>query len=121
MIRFFMNRRTKFRWLLPQSSSEAAELLANELRISRLLAQCLINRGFRDGETVSRFLQPRLKDLSDPFLLPDMRVATDRLLAAREKGERLVIFGDYDVDGVTATAVLAETLGALGWNVKYYL
>ncbi|HEU0009990.1 MAG TPA: single-stranded-DNA-specific exonuclease RecJ, partial [Verrucomicrobiae bacterium] len=61
------------------------------------------------------------KDLADPFLLPNMRAAVERLFAARERGERLVIFGDYDVDGVTSTALLSEVLSALGWKADYYL
>jgi single-stranded-DNA-specific exonuclease len=67
------------------------------------------------------FLQPRLKNLADPFLLPDMAAAVDRLWRARERGEPLVIFGDYDVDGVTSTALLLEVLRPLGWQVNFYL
>jgi single-stranded-DNA-specific exonuclease len=111
----------KFRWSMPESPSDAVSPLAGALRITPLLAQCLVNRGLGDCKTISRFLQPRLKDLADPFLLAGMAAAVERLLAARERGESLVIFGDYDVDGVTATALLMETLGELGWKVKYYL
>jgi single-stranded-DNA-specific exonuclease len=110
----------KFRWSLPQTLSQPLAPLAEALRISPLLAQCLANRGLCDGETICRYLQPRLRDLGDPFLLPGMTAAVERLLAARQSGESLVIFGDYDVDGVTATALLMETLGGLGWSVKYY-
>jgi single-stranded-DNA-specific exonuclease len=74
-----------------------------------------------EPEVSARFLQPRLKDLADPFLIPNMAAAVDRLLAARQRHELLVIFGDYDVDGVTSTALLTETLGALGWRVEHYL
>lgn len=114
-------RRMKFRWSLAQASPEIVRPLAEALRVSPLLAQCLIHRGLGEFETISRFLEPRLKDLANPCLLPNMQVAVERLLAARQKGELLVIFGDYDVDGVTATALLTEVLGGLGWNVKYYL
>jgi single-stranded-DNA-specific exonuclease len=62
-----------------------------------------------------------LKHLSDPFLLPNMSTAVERLFLARNRNENLVIFGDYDVDGVTSTALLAETLRGLGWRVNYYL
>ena len=67
------------------------------------------------------FLDPRLKNLADPFLIPNMASAVDRLLKAREQNESIVIFGDYDVDGVTSTALLTEVLRALGWRVDFYL
>jgi len=111
----------KYRWLIAPAQPALAEFLARELRISPLLAQCLLNRGLSEPEPITRFLQPRLKDLSDPFLLPNMRAAVDRLFVAREHGERLVIFGDYDVDGVTSAALLTEVFGALGWKADYYL
>jgi single-stranded-DNA-specific exonuclease len=112
----------KFRWLLPQAATNgAAASLAEALGVSPLLAQCLVNRGVAGPDAAARFLRPRLKDLADPLLLPNMAAAVKRLLRARERREALVIFGDYDVDGVTATALLLETLRALGWNVNYYL
>ena len=111
----------KYRWSVAPAQPDRAGFLAKELRISTLLAQCLLNRGLSEPEPITRFLQPRLKDLTDPFLLPNMRVAVDRLVRARAGGERVVLFGDYDVDGVTATALLTEVLSALGWTVDHYL
>lgn len=116
-----MTASPKYRWSIAPAQPALAGFLAKELRISSLLAQCLLNRGLSEPEPISRFLQPRLKDLADPFLIPNMRAAIDRLFAARERGERLVIFGDYDVDGVTSTALLAEVFGALGWKADQYL
>jgi single-stranded-DNA-specific exonuclease len=95
--------------------------LADALHIPPLLAQCLLNRGLSDPASIAAFLQPRLKQLADPFLLPNMGAAVERLLQARQRGEPLVIFGDYDVDGVTSTALLLEVLRPLGWKVHYYL
>ena len=86
-----------------------------------MLAQCLLNRGLSDPAAIATFLQPRLKQLADPFLLPNMAAAVERLLQARQRSEPLVIFGDYDVDGVTSTALLLEVLRPLGWKVHYYL
>src|SRR5690242_4224078 len=103
----------KFRWSLAPSQPLLVEKLAAELKISSLLAQCLVNRGFSEPDAINAFLQPRLKQLADPFLLPNMTTAVERLFQAREKNESLVIFGDYDVDGVTSTALLTETLRAL--------
>src|SRR6267154_1647607 len=111
----------KYRWTLAPPQPLLAGQLASGLKISPLLAQCLVNRGFSEPATIDAFLQPRLKQLADPFLLPGMGTAVERLFRAREAKEPLVIFGDYDVDGVTSTALLTETLRALGWTVNYYL
>lgn len=111
----------KFRWSIAPLQPLLAESLAASLKLPPLLAQCLVNRNFSEPQAIANFLAPRLKHLADPFLLPDMAKAVDRLCAAREHGEALVIFGDYDVDGVTSTALLLEVLGRLGWQVNAYL
>jgi single-stranded-DNA-specific exonuclease len=111
----------KYRWTIAPPQPVLATFLAKELKLSPLLAQCLLNRGFSEPEPISRFLLPRLKNLADPFLLPNMRAAVERLFTARERNEPLVIFGDYDVDGVTSTTLLTEVLTALGWQVNAYL
>ena len=111
----------KFRWSLAPSQPLLTGQLAAQLKISPLLAQCLLNRGFSEPQAIRNFLQPRLKQLADPFLLPNMAKAVDRLFLARERAEPLVIFGDYDVDGVTSTTLLVEVLGALGWKTHFYL
>src|SRR5664280_442618 len=111
----------KFRWSLAPPQPLLAGQLAAQLKISPLLAQCLLNRGFSEPSAIQQFLQPRLKNLADPFLLPNMAAAVKRLLRAREQNELLVIFGDYDVDGVTSTALLLEVLRTLGWRADFYL
>lgn len=111
----------KYRWTLAPPNPLLAESLAKSLNISPLLAQCLLNRGFSEPAAVEKFLSPRLKNLADPFLLPDMAVAIERLLHARELDEPLVIFGDYDVDGVTSTTILLEVFRKLGWRAEAYL
>jgi len=111
----------KFRWSLATPQPLLAETLAAQLTISPLLAQCLLNRGFDTPEVIEKFLSPRLKNLADPFLLPNMVAAVERLLLAHERNESLVIFGDYDVDGVTSTTLLLEFLRKLGWRVEAYL
>ena len=111
----------KYRWSIAPPQPALAEFLAKQLNISALLAQCLLNRGFSEPEPISRFLDPRLKNLSDPFLLPNMHAAVNRLFAAHAAREPLAIFGDYDVDGVTSTALLHEFLTKLGWEVHCYL
>ena len=111
----------KCRWSVSPPQAQLAGQLAGALGIPPLLAQCLLNRGLSDPASIATFLQPRLKQLADPFLLPNMAAAVERLLQARQRGEPLVIFGDYDVDGVTSTALLLEVLRPLGWKVHYYL
>lgn len=111
----------KYRWAIAPSQPDLSSQLAHGLNISSLLAQCLINRGLTEPETISRFLEPRLKHLADPFLLPNMEAAVTRLLQARDQHEAVLVFGDYDVDGVTSTAILTEVFIALGWRANYYL
>ena len=111
----------KFRWNIAPAQPLLAEKLAKDLSLTPLLAQCLINRGFSDPESITHFLDPKLKHLADPFRLPNMALAVERLLQARENGELVVIFGDYDVDGVTSTSLLREVLVKLGWLVEHYL
>ncbi len=111
----------KFRWLVLPPQRLLAGQLAGQLKIPPLLAHCLLNRELSSPEAIGSFLEPRLKHLADPFLLPSMGAAVDRLFRACEAGEPLVIFGDYDVDGVTSTALLLEVLRRLGWQVQGYL
>ncbi len=111
----------KHRWLMAPAQPHLAQQLAVQFGILPLLAQCLLNRDLSKPAHIQGFLQPRLKLLADPFLLPNMQAAVERLLRARKANERMVVFGDYDVDGVTSTALLLEVLGKLGWNVQSYL
>ena len=96
----------KYLWIMVKGEPGAAERLGREAGVSPLLAQCLINRGFCELAAASSFLEPRLRELADPFQLPAMTEAVDRLYAARNAGETVVIYGDYYVDGVTSTALL---------------
>jgi len=89
-------------------SANSTDSSRGELLKTRLL----LRKGFANAEEVETFLRPRLKLLSDPFLLPNMEAAVARILAALDRHERIVLFGDYDVDGVTSLALLAEMLRA---------
>ena len=112
----------KFRWTIAPPQPLLIEPVGGfKSNISPLFAQCLINRGHTEPAAIQTFLAPRLKNLADPFRLPNMAAAVDRLLNAREQNEPLVIFGDYDVDGVTSTTLLLEVLRRLGWQVEAYL
>jgi single-stranded-DNA-specific exonuclease len=85
------------------------------------IAELLKRKGFGCADDVNAFLQPRLRSLSDPFLLPNMRSAVERILAAIDRRERIVLFGDYDVDGVTSLALLAEMLRSYGASPELFL
>ncbi|HZO86014.1 MAG TPA: single-stranded-DNA-specific exonuclease RecJ [Verrucomicrobiae bacterium] len=111
----------RYRWVIPPPQPLLAESLARDLSITPLLSQCLLNRNIDNPEDANRFLEPRLKYLSDPYLLPNMAEGVERLFFARANAESVVIFGDYDVDGVTSTALLTEVMRGLGWNVQFYL
>ena len=110
------------RWALPpRLQAKKIRGLAAELKLPLSIAQLLLQRGFEEGQSAKLFLQPRLRQLSDPFLLPDMPKAVDRLIAAIKKRERLVIYGDYDVDGVTSLAIISRVLKDYGVQAPCFL
>jgi single-stranded-DNA-specific exonuclease len=113
---------TDCRWLLPTSIPAAElELFAAALGGSPVVAELLWRRGVREVEAARQFLDPRLRTLGDPFALPDMEAAVTRILAAVDGSERIAIYGDYDVDGVTALALLTRVLRALGAEAARFL
>lgn len=86
-----------------------------------ILEHLIRQRGLPSGDDLDGFLNPRLRDLSDPFLIPDMRPAVDRLLLAADRGEAVCIFGDYDVDGVTSIALMRRVLRAYGLEPRHFI
>ncbi|GAI16440.1 unnamed protein product, partial [marine sediment metagenome] len=78
--------------------------MSKELNISPILAQLLINRGTKEVSSARKFLKADLKDLRDPYLFQDMEKAVDKILRAINNNERILIYGDYDVDGITSVA-----------------
>ncbi len=109
------------RWLIAKAEPAVAETLARALDLPLALAQTLVNRGYRDAEAARRFLRPQLRQLADPFALPDMAAAVERVQRALAHRERIAIYGDYDVDGVTASALLTRVLRAAGADVANFL
>jgi single-stranded-DNA-specific exonuclease len=103
--------------LLPQDPARAAEL-ARACGLSPVLGQVLLNRGLHAEQAVQRFLAPKLADLTSPASMIDRAAAAERLARAIRQRERIVVFGDYDVDGTTSTAILADILEALGGDVR---
>jgi single-stranded-DNA-specific exonuclease len=108
--------------MLPQCEQlNSSPIPWNEICPSECIARLLLRKGFRSADEVQNFLRPRLSSLSDPFLLPQMQAAVSRILTALDSHERIVLFGDYDVDGVTSLALLAEMLRAYGATPELFL
>ncbi len=113
---------TGMRWILPEAADAAAVArLVNDAQIAPWAAGILVRRGLSEPEVAAKFLKPMLRTLSDPFLLPAMDAAVTRVLAAVEKRERIVLYGDYDVDGVTSLTLLTRLLRAYGAEVATFL
>lgn len=92
-----------------------------ELRISKILAQVLVNRGILTLEAARKFLDVKASDLHDPFLFKDMQAAVKLVKDTIKNNQKMMIFGDYDVDGVTSVAILENTLSGMGAKVSHYL
>ncbi|MGA7126458.1 MAG: single-stranded-DNA-specific exonuclease RecJ [Chthoniobacterales bacterium] len=95
--------------------------LATELRLPISILRLLSRRGFQDAEAIRSFLWPRLRELSDPFLLAGMKAAVERIFQAVDRQERIVLYGDYDVDGITSLTLLARVLQAYGASPALFL
>jgi len=106
-------------WRETERNIDAETLLARELGIRPLTARLLANRGLTNPSDAESFLKPSLSNLHDPFLMPDMEKAARRICDALSNNERIFVHGDYDVDGVTSTAVYVRTLAKLGANLIY--
>jgi single-stranded-DNA-specific exonuclease len=113
--------KSKTRWVVRQSDRQKAEKLSQELNITPLVASLLVNRGIDTVESARYFLFPKDQSFHDPFLLKDMDKAVDRIRLAIERQEPILIYGDYDADGVSSTSVMMMTLRDLGANVEFYI
>lgn len=110
------------RWIFPTPIDPGdVRRFAGELGVARFAAELLMQRGLRVVDAAEDFLAPRLKSLRDPFLLPNMEPAVERILAAVDRRERIVLYGDYDVDGVTSLTLLTRILRALGAEPACFL
>lgn len=108
-------------WQVAASDPVAQDQLAADLSLSPLLCRVLVNRGITDAATARTFLTPSLHDLHDPFLILGMDIAVRRIVSAVQQGEPMAVYGDYDVDGVTGTALLMTFFEALGLRVASYI
>jgi single-stranded-DNA-specific exonuclease len=113
-----------FKWNYEQPTPErqqAAKELADKIGMSPILAGLLLQRGIRTESAAKRFFRPMLNELIDPFLMNDMDVAVDRLNDAMGRKERIMVYGDYDVDGCTAVALVYKFLQQFYSNIEYYI
>ena len=115
-----MNHKWNYRPITPEQA-ETSQILAQELGISPILGQLLVQRGITKAADAKKFFRPQLPDLHDPFLMKDMDVAVERLNKAMGKKERILIYGDYDVDGTTAVALVYKFIQQFYSNLDYYI
>lgn len=109
------------KWSFLPADPRAIELLRGELRISPLLARLLLNRGIALRETAREFLNPAISGLHDPLRMAGMREAVERIASALARREKILIYGDYDVDGTTAIVILRKAFEILGGTADYYI
>ncbi|MBE5820236.1 MAG: hypothetical protein E7310_05430 [Clostridiales bacterium] len=111
----------KKKWEFYDSNINEVEKITQEFNISPLLATILSNRGIIKDEEIKIFLDPTRNDFHNPFLMPDMDKAIVRILNAIENKEKVLIYGDYDVDGITSVTVLKKFLAEIGLETDYYI
>ncbi|GIN89734.1 single-stranded-DNA-specific exonuclease RecJ [Siminovitchia terrae] len=109
------------RWIVRKADEKAVQILSGELDISPLTATLLLNRGISDPAEAYRFLHIEKEDFHDPFLMQDMNKAVERIRRAIDEQEKILVYGDYDADGVTSTTVLMTVLRELGASVEFYI
>jgi single-stranded-DNA-specific exonuclease len=109
------------RWRLRQPDEEIVQHLRDASGLPESIVRVLVNRGYYDMDAVERFSVSSLRLLHDPFLLGGVTCGAERVIDAIRNGEHIVVYGDYDVDGITATALLTYVLRALGGSVSYFV
>jgi single-stranded-DNA-specific exonuclease len=108
-------------WVLPDLDAREIDALSAAMRVGRPAAQVLLHRGLADAAAARRFLSPSLDDLYDPLTLRDMPQAVDRLRKAIGAGEKILIYGDYDVDGTSAVVILTKAIELAGGSASYHV
>lgn len=109
------------KWLVNKTNPDYIKYLSKTSSISPVLAQIFINRGIKTPGEVISFLTPSISQLSDPFDMPGMKTAAERIVAASKRGEKVLVHGDYDVDGLSATAIILKALRMLGVESYYFI
>ncbi|MRX71387.1 single-stranded-DNA-specific exonuclease RecJ [Bacillus lacus] len=111
----------KKRWSLAEADSEKANELCDKLKLSSLVSALLVNRGIHSAEAAEQFLHTEKQPFLDPFLMKGMEEAVSRIKKAVSNSEQIVIYGDYDADGVSSTTIMLETLRKLGAIAEFYI
>ena len=109
------------KWEYYGKDEEKVEQIQKEFGLSRLLATILVNKGLETKQEIDVFLNPTRKDFHNPYLMPDMEIAVKRIIQAIENKEKVIIYGDYDVDGITSITVLKKFLADRGLEVDSYI
>jgi len=109
------------KWECYNNNIEEVQKIAKNFNVSNLLATILSNKNISSENEIEKFLNPTRNDFYDPFLMPDMKIAVDRILEAMSKKEKIIIYGDYDVDGITSITVLKQFLEDRGIEVGQYI
>ena len=109
------------KWEFYNSENSKAKEISEKFKISELLSAVLVNRNIVEDEDIKLFLNPTRKDFHDPYLMPDMEPAVERIIKAIENNEKTIIYGDYDVDGITSITILTRFLKERGLNVSSYI
>ena len=107
------------RWIYTPLATAEVEEFSRRLGVSPVIAELLLRNGLRETDAANRFLHPALAELQDPFLLTNLGAAVTRLKQAIERREKLVVLGDYDVDGVGSTAFLVSVLRRFGLDPRF--
>ena len=108
------------KWQIYQTNEEKVKKIADKYQINQLLTSIIVNRKIEE-EKIDVFLHPTRQNFHDPFLMPDMKIAVERILKAIETQEKTIIYGDYDVDGITSITVLKKFLEERGLQVGQYI
>ena len=108
-------------WEIKKPTKEVVNKLVTELDLSTIIAKVLVNRGYDNPKQVQEFLDCRLSKMHDPYLFNGMEKVVNRILSAIETGEQIIIYGDYDVDGITSSSLLLNYLKDCGAAVDYYI
>ncbi len=111
----------QYRWVMCQPDQESVENLMHSINVSEPIARALVNRGVKNYDEAKSFFRPSIEHLHSPFLMKGMKEAAERLSKAIDEGEKILIYGDYDVDGTTATALLILFLKKLGADMDFYV
>ena len=109
------------KWQIYETDENKIQEISQKYNLNKLLSTILANRNIIDEKDIKQFLSPTRKDFHDPFLIHDMEKAVERIIKAIEKQEKVTIYGDYDVDGITSITVLKSYLNDRGLEVETYI